>query len=459
MPSIEIGKIVFDSSIYPREKPSSSTISEYADALIGGAKFPPIVLEEGTNRLLDGYHRWKAYASVDGVSEIECEFHKIPEGITASLYALSLSSRNGMRPSTKEKKLAAQRQYKDHPGTPNKVIAQLAGVSAGKVAEYIAPLIAEFEETKRSVIMRLNFLGWTQQEVSDKLQDLWPDAKGMSQPSIVAFLSENEKFEFLIKSDLTKGLEPKTVAQRYALPEVLAWAIKLQDISDPEKMDELGIKVQPYDHWNFQGCGDLFGAEYPGRIPGELVAHVLYFFTEPGGMVLDPMAGSGTTLDVCLAMGRQCYAYDIDNRSARFDVLKHDMKDGWPERVKKAGLIFWDPPYFEKKMEEYIEGSISDLGRDEYLDFFARRLREAAEHVKPKTKLAFLMSDWNDESGEREGVFIWDYAKIIQDAGWKLLRHIQVPLSTQQVHPDIVNKFRAARRLARLERYLLIAER
>jgi hypothetical protein len=31
-------------------------------------------------------------------------------------------------------------------------------------------------------------------------------------------------------------------------------------------------------------------------------------------------------------------------------------------------------------------------------------------------------------------------------------------LSTQQVHPDIVNKFRESRRLARLERYLLIAE-
>ena len=39
-----------------------------------------------------------------------------------------------------------------------------------------------------------------------------------------------------------------------------------------------------------------------------------------------------------------------------------------------------------------------------------------------------------------------------------MLRHIQAPLSTQQVHPDIVNKFRASRRLARLERYLLIVE-
>ena len=176
------------------------------------------------------------------------------------------------------------------------------------------------------------------------------------------------------------------------------------------------------------------------------------------------MAGSGTTLDVCLAFGRECYAYDIDDRHQRPDVIIHDLKTGWPERVKKADLIFWDPPYFEKmdkKMigeDGYIEGSISSLTRDEYLAFFSERLEQAKKLVKKRTKLAFLMSDWDDDTGEREGIFLWDYANLIQNAGWKLIRHIQVPLSTQQVHPDIVNKFRKSRRLARLERYLLIAE-
>ena len=61
MATISLDKVVYDGSIYPRSKPSSSIIDEYADSLMGGAKFPPIVLESGTNRLLDGYHRWKAY--------------------------------------------------------------------------------------------------------------------------------------------------------------------------------------------------------------------------------------------------------------------------------------------------------------------------------------------------------------------------------------------------------------
>jgi len=78
--------------------------------------------------------------------------------------------------------------------------------------------------------------------------------------------------------------------------------------------------------------------------------------------------------------------------------------------------------------------------------------------VRKGTRLTFLMSDWDDDTGEREGIFLWDYANILDAAGWKLRRHIQTPLSTQQVHPDIVNKFRSSRRLARLERYLLVAE-
>jgi len=106
MSRIRIDSIKYDGSIYPREKPSSAVIAEYADALLGGAKFPPIILETDTNRLLDGKHRWNAYIKakefIEALSEekvaelgidaslfdeIECVYHDIPEGIDAKLYA------------------------------------------------------------------------------------------------------------------------------------------------------------------------------------------------------------------------------------------------------------------------------------------------------------------------------------------------------------------------------------
>lgn len=33
--------------------------------------------------------------------------------------------------------------------------------------------------------------------------------------------------------------------------------------------------------WNFPRCDDRFGIDYPGRIPGQIIEHLLYYFTEP----------------------------------------------------------------------------------------------------------------------------------------------------------------------------------
>jgi hypothetical protein len=478
--TISIDDVKFDGSIYPREKPSTSTIDEYADALAAGAKFPPIILEEGTNRLLDGYHRWKAHKKLvenpslldskdnHSFDQIEVEFHVIPEGIIPRLYAYSLSSTHGLRPKTGDAKTTAEEQYQKMPGTPMTALCQYLGVSNKTAKSYVQHLIAQFEETRRTAIMRLDALGWSQQEVADRLKSLWPDAKGTTQMGISRALNdlgETGNFPNRLKADLDKGHDPATVAKRYGLPDIMAWRVALDGLDDSTRFDRLGMKIQPYDVWQIASCHDLMGDKHPGRIPGQLICQVLYFYTQPGDWVVDPMVGSGTTLDACLLMGRKCYGFDIDQRHERCDIIPHNiMADGWSPLTEKANLIFWDPPYFEKMdsnnigKDGYIEGSISKLDRAEYLKFFATRLAEAKQMVRKGTRLAFLMADWDDETDQREGIFISDYIGILKDAGWTLKRHIQAPLSSQQVHPDIVNKFQAARRLARLERYLLVVE-
>lgn len=58
-------------------------------------------------------------------------------------------------------------------------------------------------------------------------------------------------------------------------------------LTDLKLMETLGLNVRPYDVWTFGQCDPRFGADYPGRIPGQLVAQVLYFFTEQGDLVVD----------------------------------------------------------------------------------------------------------------------------------------------------------------------------
>ena len=476
---VGLDEVKYDTSIYPRDKWNTSTINNYADSLKAGAEFPAIVLEEGTNRLLDGMHRWKAHQlymdqyaerksqlTLDGMqseewaeptSQIAVEWHVIPNGIPAKLYAASFSTKHGDRISLAERKVIAREIFTENPDFTLELIAEFLDVSKSSAGDYVADIRARRKEAQKMVAYRLHRLGWTLDEIGEVIN--------LSKSNVSKICSEFPDLEIQNKKLIDSGIPHLDVSERYNMPPILTWAIDLAGRTDEQRMERLGIKTQPYDVWQFAKCHDLFGSQHPGRIPGELVAHVLYFFTEPGAKVIDPMAGSGTTLDVCLAMGRECYAYDIDDRHERQDVIPHNIAvDGWPERVKKADLIFWDPPYFDKMdsttigSDGYIEGSISKLPRAEYMDFFGKRFSEAKAMVKKGTKLAFLMSDWDDNTNEREGIFIWDYADLIRAAGWKLVRQIQVPLSTQQVHPDIVNKFRKSRRLARLERYLLIAE-
>jgi hypothetical protein len=244
---------------------------------------------------------------------------------------------------------------------------------------------------------------------------------------------------------------------------------QLDEPDDMARLDALGIKLQPYDVWNFSSCHDSMGADHPGRIPGELVCHVLYFFTEPGAVVVDPMAGSGTVLDACRILGREGHGFDIDLRHERPDVTQHDLATGWPDVTEKADLIFWDPPYFNKMdageigEHGYIEGSISGMDPDAYLAWIEKRLGEAAAAAKPGAKLAFLMSDWEPDFAKRyqghPGIFIWDYADALRSTGWKLRRHIQCPMPTQQMGAPYVVLFREQRRLGHLDRYLLVAEK
>lgn len=476
---IKLTDIVWEPKIYPREKWSTRTIEQYADVLKSGNHLPPIVVEKGTNRLLDGKHRVEAhklyaqwyserqssFAFQNGVidiwpepsEEIAVEFHTIPNGVPPKLYAASLSTKHGDRIKPDERKTLAREVYEDNPDFNLADLMNYLGVSLGSAHNYVADILARRKEALKMIAFRLDLLGWTQQEIADCVVS--------SQEKISRILDDFSELKKSIKKLLAEGHPHLDVAERQNMPLQLVWAIDMEGRTDKERMERLNINIQPYDAWHFAKCHDLFGSQHPGRIPGELIAHVLYFYAKPGAMVIDPMVGSGTTLDVCLAFGRKCYGFDIDDRHERSDVIKHDIiKDGWHERVKKADLIFWDPPYYSKMdsstigEDGYIEGSISKLSRADYLDFFADRFFEAKKMVKNGTKLAFLMSDWDDDTGKREGIFIWHYADLIQKAGWKLLRHIQAPLSTQQIHPDIVNKFRESRRLARLERYLLIAE-
>jgi DNA methylase len=474
---VPLEHLTFDTTIYPREQWKTATVERYVDCLKRGDQFPPLIVEEGTTRLLDGVHRWKAYlkyhdlyqgrvtspplvateydqqdAWAAPVVQIPVHYHQIPAGIPPKLYAAALSVTHGDRIDTAERKRLAREIYEANPDFRLEDLEAYLHISKSTAGEYVADIRARRKEAQKTIAYRLHLLGWTQEEIAEQV--------GITRDQYTrGFLCAFPDLEKDTKNLLTSGIPHLDVAERFKLPLILAHAIALQGKGDQERFKRLGITLQPYDVWQFAKCDDLFGMDWPGRIPGQLLAHILYFYTKPGQVILDPMAGSGTTPDVCLAFNRKCYAYDLPKDAQRPDILAHDITAGWPDRLKKADLLFWDPPYFDKKDDLYSAGSISALDHSAYRDFFKSRFAEAYAMVRKDTRLAFLMSDWDDTDGDRPMLGLWHYARLIEDAGWTIIRRIDCPLSTQLVHPDIVEKFRKSRRLARLNRSLLMAER
>ncbi len=67
---IDISKIVLDETIYPRSQFNEFLVPRMMAALDAGSKFPPLIVEAGTYRLVDGWHRHEMYRR-KGIEKID----------------------------------------------------------------------------------------------------------------------------------------------------------------------------------------------------------------------------------------------------------------------------------------------------------------------------------------------------------------------------------------------------
>ena len=252
-------------------------------------------------------------------------------------------------------------------------------------------------------------------------------------------------------SDLKKGFTVSQTAEKHGWPESLVWALKLEGKNDAAKYQELQWGLRTWDNWYWVDCDKRFGDDWPCRIPAQLIAHILYFFSKENDLVFDPMAGGGVTADTCLAFNRRCWGFDmVDRPEERPEIEpyfwnKSNLK--WPVNGKtKPDLIIFDPPYFSKKVKEYEEESISNLSREEYLDFLERFFRLALENSKKGTRIVMINADWRDfqgtpalEENEESAILIIDYGILMRKAGWAVSHVMQAPMSSERFQAGTVS--------------------
>ena len=99
--------------------------------------------------------------------------------------------------------------------------------------------------------------------------------------------------------------------------------------------------------WRIEERAEYAGSkDFHGNCPPQVVEQCVLRLTRKGDVVLDPMAGSGTAIDVCNLLDRKCVAYDIKPPKWRKDVIHNDSMR-IPLDDDSIDMIFLHPPYWD----------------------------------------------------------------------------------------------------------------
>ena len=215
------------------------------------------------------------------------------------------------------------------------------------------------------------------------------------------------------------------------------------------------FRPTPYDVWSFRH-DRAFGIPHPGTIPPAIVAHTLYYYTLPNALVIDPMAGGGTTLDVCQSMGRRCFAYDL--HPTRSDVRPHDVRRGFPPDAADCDLIFCDPPYHTMLARHYPRDGIATAPFSEWVAFLHDLARNAFATLRLGGCLALLLATQTEKDlptgfGYLDHAFLGYIAAL--RAGFLPERRISCPMDGAYL-PQHVRRARSEGRLLGQVRDLLV---
>lgn len=159
------------------------------------------------------------------------------------------------------------------------------------------------------------------------------------------------------------------------------------------------LSVFPTTLWQYpsQHYGDRIQGDkrYTGATPSWVIWQLLTRYTRENDLVVDPMAGSGTTIDVARDLNRRALACDL--APSRDDIQQADAR-ALPLQNAVADFVFIDPPYSTHIDYSDNPACIGKLdafenGGKAYYDAMDAVFAEAHRALKDRRYLALYVSD------------------------------------------------------------------
>lgn len=390
---VKVDQIKFVEDLYPRNGFDNETVNQYRlnlDAL------PPITVTKDMV-LVDGYHRLLAHR-IEGREEIDAEIIDIPEN-QILWEATQRNSMHGRQLTRSEKRRLARKFYQQ--SIVMKDISSVLAVSEPTLSAWLKDLRQKADEEQKRRIINLYLRCKNSIEIANEI--------GLSDGRIRQIVNK----------------------------------FKTEEINEINLVPE---SLQLFNSWYFPKRDRRYGLEgAKGQIPGQIIENLLYYYTEPFDMVVDPMAGGGTTVDVCKSMYRRYRAYDVN--PVRDDITKNDIREGFPKECKNCDLIFLDPPYFNMVFEELFK-NVND-----FYTFIRKLTKDSFKTVKKGGFVALLMQDMTEKDNH---CLSGESYRIFRQVGFKNVAHISCPLTTEQFLPQQVEKAKKEKHLLGRNRDLYV---
>ncbi|MEO1584531.1 MAG: DNA methyltransferase [Planctomycetota bacterium] len=154
------------------------------------------------------------------------------------------------------------------------------------------------------------------------------------------------------------------------------------------------------------GSREQGSKHYAGATPSWVIWQLLQRYTREGDTVLDPMVGSGTTIDVCNDLARKPIGFDL--APSRSDIQQADARH-IPLDNNSVDFAFIDPPYsthIDYSDDERCIGKLDAGGQDhgtQYYKAMEQVIAELDRVLIPRRYMALYVSDsWRKRKGKNK---------------------------------------------------------
>lgn len=163
------------------------------------------------------------------------------------------------------------------------------------------------------------------------------------------------------------------------------------------------LQIESTTLWDFptQNYGDKphGNNKFNGVTPAFVIWNLLQRYTKPGDLVVDPMVGSGTTIDVAKELGREVIGYDVS--PYREDIIQNDARHV-PLKDNSVDFVFIDSPYSNNVKYSDNPDCIGKISceKEEFFEELEKVTKEISRILKQGKVMAWLIGDhWRKKTG------------------------------------------------------------